>query len=395
MPIPAQSQILLPLLTALADAGGSTRPGALYDSLAEQFGLSEDERTKTEAIKGRDVNLWERRVRWARQTAVVKGFISRETRGIWELTDHANVKLRNARPGVILTVFETSRGMMLWARAEDALGIVERASVDLVAVSPPFPLHRPKKYGNLAVRPWLDWMLRLCEDWRELLTPTGSMMINLGTVWNANEPTTNDYIERLTIALQDNLGLHYCQRLEWWNPSKLPQPLAWVGLNRVRVTPATEAILWMSPTPNPKANNRNVLRPYGPSMKKVLKNGHPIATRPSGHTMRETSFSIDHGGSIPHNVLRIPNASSNDLYHRMCRKNGVDAHPATFPQQLAEFLIQLCTDEGDRVADFFAGSGTTARAAEDLNRYWICSERSLEYAKTAQFRFPEAQLHVA
>lgn len=393
--MPTQNQLMLPLLAAIDEAGGSARPGALYDKLAQTLGVADVDRSQTATLNGREVNLWERRVRWARQTAVVKGLVSRETRGLWQLTDHANVALRNARRGTILTVFETSRGVMLWASAEDAIGVVERGSVDLLFTSPPYPLNRPRPYDNLAARPWLDWMLRLCEGWREVLSPTGSLMLNLGTVWNPNEPTTNDYIERLTIALQDQLGLHYCQRLEWWNPSKLPQPLAWVGLNRVRVTPATEAILWMATSPNPKANNRNVLWPYGASMQRVLAKGQPTGRRPSGHTMRDTSFAIDNGGSIPHNVIALPNAASNDVYHRRCRESGEVAHPATFPQALAEFCINLTTEKGDLVADFLAGSGTTARAAESLDRYWICSERSLTYAKSARFRFDNPTLAIA
>jgi len=44
------------------------------------------------------------------------------------------------------------------------------------------------------------------------------------------------------------------------------------------------------------------------------------------------------------------------------------------PEALLERLIKLLTNEGDLVADFFGGSGTTAAVAERLNRRWVVSD---------------------
>jgi DNA modification methylase len=46
-------------------------------------------------------------------------------------------------------------------------------------------------------------------------------------------------------------------------------------------------------------------------------------------------------------------------------------YPDQKPQALLERIIQAASDEGDRVADFFAGSGTTALAARKLNRSFL------------------------
>ena len=43
---------------------------------------------------------------------------------------------------------------------------------------------------------------------------------------------------------------------------------------------------------------------------------------------------------------------------------------------MAERIIKSCTDEGDLVADFFCGGGTTATAAQKLNRSWVTSDQS-------------------
>lgn len=44
------------------------------------------------------------------------------------------------------------------------------------------------------------------------------------------------------------------------------------------------------------------------------------------------------------------------------------------PESLAERIIKASSNEGDLVADFFAGSGTTAAVAEKLGRKWIASD---------------------
>ena len=44
------------------------------------------------------------------------------------------------------------------------------------------------------------------------------------------------------------------------------------------------------------------------------------------------------------------------------------------PETLLERVIKASSDEGDLVADFFCGSGTTAAVAEKLGRKWICTD---------------------
>jgi hypothetical protein len=49
-------------------------------------------------------------------------------------------------------------------------------------------------------------------------------------------------------------------------------------------------------------------------------------------------------------------------------------YPTQKPEALLERIIKASSNEGDLVADFFCGSGTTAAAAEKLGRKWICSD---------------------
>ncbi len=49
-------------------------------------------------------------------------------------------------------------------------------------------------------------------------------------------------------------------------------------------------------------------------------------------------------------------------------------YPTQKPEKLIERVINHCTKEGDLVADFFCGSGTTLSVAEKLGRKWIGSD---------------------
>ena len=54
-------------------------------------------------------------------------------------------------------------------------------------------------------------------------------------------------------------------------------------------------------------------------------------------------------------------------------KERID-YPTQKPEALLERIIKASSNEGDLVADFFCGSGTTAAVAEKLGRKWICTD---------------------
>jgi DNA modification methylase len=383
---------MLPLLDAIANAGGVARPGELYDVIAEKLDLDTEAREAMIDIgNGREGNAWERHVRWTRQTAVGKQLIARGQRGVWELTDRANAHLRNIVRGTIVTIFETDNGMMLWANAEDALALIERQSVDLICTSPPYPLFgKPKPYQLREDRDttrWVSAMLRLFEGWRELLTPTGSIMLNLGPVWNPGEPSQSLYMERLLIALEDSLGVKLLQRLDWHSPTKLPSPLEWCGIRRIRVKPSIEPIFWLSPYPNEAfGDNRSVLKPYSKSARRAI--AHPedgSRRRASGYKFGPGSFR-DQGGAIPPSLI-VAAPSPSDVYRRAERARGRVAHPASMPDPVAEFCVKLASRPGNLIYDPYAGKATTALAAERLGRRWIANERSRYYIESGRINF--------
>jgi DNA modification methylase len=65
-------------------------------------------------------------------------------------------------------------------------------------------------------------------------------------------------------------------------------------------------------------------------------------------------------------------------------------HPARFPVELPTFFIRLLTLPGQLVFDPFGGTGTTAVAAESLNRRWLLTELEERYARILPARMEKA-----
>jgi len=62
-------------------------------------------------------------------------------------------------------------------------------------------------------------------------------------------------------------------------------------------------------------------------------------------------------------------------------------YPDQKPLALVERIIQATTNEGDRVADFFAGSGTPAMAARRMGRRWLAVDTNPAAIRIIQDRF--------
>ena len=61
-------------------------------------------------------------------------------------------------------------------------------------------------------------------------------------------------------------------------------------------------------------------------------------------------------------------------------------HPAPFPEELPNRLIQLYSFKGDIILDPFVGSGTTAVSALKTDRKFVGYEISKEYIDLAEKR---------
>jgi DNA modification methylase len=278
----------------------------------------------------------------------------------------------------------------------DALALIRGisdSSVSLIVTSPPFALNRKKAYGNVESAKYVAWFRPFAREFWRVLRQDGSLVIHIGGSWDKGQPTRSLYHLELLIDLcrDANRRFYLAQDLYWFNPARLPCPAEWVTVRRIRVKDAVDPIWWLSKSPYPKADNRNVLAPYSTSMRNLLEQGYNAGRRPSGHHI-SSKFQHDQGGSIPPNLLVIANTDSNSHYLRSCRELHISPHPARYPVELPMFFIRLLTNEGDLVLDPFAGSNATGRAAENAGRRWISFEREEAYVKGSMLRFPDLPL---
>jgi len=130
-----------------------------------------------------------------------------------------------------------------------------------------------------------------------------------------------------------------------------------------------------SPTYNPIKQERS-------EGGKKMRAGKPIISGPSPSDGVYGSANKGYDTSNVDPIMRVPSSVQN-----FNRERGL--HPTQKPVALFEYLIRTYTNEGDTVLDNTAGSGTTAIAAENAGRKWICIERDEEYAAKAMARIAE------
>ena len=310
-------------------------------------------------------------------------------------------------------LYQTGLGSYYIGKCEEVIENLDlEGKVQLILTSPPFPLNNKKKYGNFSGEEYLNWFRNLAPLFAKMLTPNGSIVVEMGNAWEANRPvqsllTLNSLLEFVNNPEAD---LRLCQEFVCHNPARLPSPAQWVTVNRIRAIDSFTHIWWMSNSDYPKADNRRILRPYSKSMRKLLETQKFNAgKRPSEHVISEKGFLTDNNGSISHNVLeldsvdgadvrlpysmlKISNTKSNDSFTKACKEKGMTPHPARMPMELASFFIEFLTDEGDIVFDPFGGSNTTGYCAEIANRRWISIDADESYGQQSKIRFNDNNL---
>jgi len=290
-----------------------------------------------------------------------------------------------------LPLYRTNLGAAYVSDARAWLSTIEDSSVDLVMTSPPFALQRQKSYGNVEEKEYVAWLKPFGQEVRRVLKDKGSFVLDLGGAYRTGMPSRSLYNFRVALSMCDDVGFHLAEDFYWYNPAKLPSPIEWVNKRKIRAKDAVNTVWWFSKTAFPKADVRNVLNPYSDRMKKLIADPESFyspAKRPSGHDIG-AHFGKDNGGSIPSNLLEIPNTDSNSSYLRLCKEFGLERHPARFPEELPRFFIKLLTDPGDLVVDMFAGSNTTGSVAELLDRKWLSVDLSHDYLKASSMRFSD------
>jgi len=229
--------------------------------------------------------------------------------------------------------YKTKRGIFYKGELEVVLKSAKfkkyKGKINLIFFSPPFPLNRKKKYGNLQGEEYMEWLSNIGLMLREYLANDGSIVIEVGNSWEQGEPTMSTLALKTLLSFLEKGSYKLCQQFIWYNKAKLPSPIEWVNKKRIRVKDSYTSIWWMSKTAYPKANNRNILVEYSQRMQKLLnEQSYNSGKRPSEHVINEKSFLTNNKGAIPSNVLISSNTESNSQYLNYCRDKNIIPHPA-------------------------------------------------------------------
>ena len=218
-----------------------------------------------------------------------------------------------------------------------------------------------------------------------VLKPTGSFVLNISD--KVVEGYQHLYAFELVLKLCKEVGFHLVRDYIWYNPATPPNVYSRGGYGRTKKS--HEYCFWFSKGENWTFELDPIRKPYGKDMQKYLdgkgKGNRTENIRPSTHNFNCEKTWSDNGGSDPGSVIEIANTSSNDIFMKLCKEKGI-AHPARFPEKLAEFFILSGSKEGDIILDPFSGSGTTATVAQKNNRKWIGIDANADYCELAQAR---------
>ncbi|MCY4663955.1 MAG: site-specific DNA-methyltransferase [Acidimicrobiaceae bacterium] len=255
----------------------------------------------------------------------------------------------------------------LWvgdARDMDAYGDVADNSVALVVTSPPY--FAGKEYeeavgeGHVPAS-YKDYLQMLCDVFAECkrkLEPGGRIAVNVA---NLGRKPYRSLSSDVIGILQDDLGLLLRGEVIWRKAEGAAGNCAW-GSFELPSNPVLRDL-----------TERIVIASKGRFDRALSAADRADQKMPSRPTANADEFM-----DATTDVWFIPAESATRV-----------GHPAPFPVDLPERLIDLFTYEGDLVLDPFMGSGTTAVAAIRTDRYYVGFDTDSGYRDLAVRRISE------
>ena len=255
----------------------------------------------------------------------------------------------------------------LWvgdARKMDVFGQVSDGSVALVVTSPPY--FAGKEYeeavgkGHIPAT-YLDFLTMLEEVFAQCvrkLEPGGRIAVNVANL--GRRPYRSLSADVIAI-LQDRLGLLLRGEVIWQKARGAGGSCAWGSFQR----PGNPVLRDLT--------ERLVIASKGRFDRAV-----PAAERSERGLPSEGTAHVDEFMEATTDVWEIPTESATRV-----------GHPAPFPVELPQRLIDLYTYRGDLVLDPFMGAGTTAVAAVRTGRHYVGFETDSAYIALAEQRIAD------
>ena len=229
----------------------------------------------------------------------------------------------------------------------DRINKIKKNSISSIITSPPYNIG--KNYGEYKDKvdrnSWEELIFNILNNSKKALKENGSFFLNVSPVPDAK---TKEIVplDAICYSLGKEAG-YYLRNSIIWNFNNMQNPTK-------RLSGRWESILWfVKDIDNYIFNLDDIRVPY------ITKNDKRL--NPSG-------------GRNPTDVWYF------DRVNNMTKKKlGLSDVPTMFPTSMIERVIKMSTNKGDTVLDPFAGSGTTALAAKNLNRNSISIEIDMQY----------------
>lgn len=387
-----QLSLLNTVLNEYAEADGRIDNATLYKSVSSRLDVNADLHVHPIGKAQLHRNLFHRKIRWVQQTLKQSKYLQQVSRGTWELTNHAKIELHSIKAGKRVLAMSTELGICIWAQSDDVFKDIIDEPIHLILTSPPYPLKVGRAYGTVSQSEYVDFICRALDPVIAKLAAGASIALNVSNdIFEDRSPARSTYLERLVIALEDRFGLSKMDTIPWVS-NKAPGPIAWASKKRYQLNTGYEPILWFCNDPHRcYADNRRVLKPHTETHQRFVANGGIKTEALHGdgvYRKKVGAYANTTDGRIPRNVLDYSNyCASGRAVNKYAQQLGIAPHAGKMPLSLANFLIQYLSRPGDLVADPFGGTLTTAQAAEQNNRRWVCTERVWEYIRQSFIRF--------
>lgn len=248
---------------------------------------------------------------------------------------------------------------LVLADAHDAAARVPDEALDAIYIDPPFGTGivrqgRGHRYADRADDPdaFVAWLSPLLEHSRRTLAAHGSLFVHL------------DYraVHYVKVALDRLFGrARFVNEIVWC--------YAVGGKSRRGFGRKHDTILWYAKSDDwafyPDAVR--VPRRKGSHMRVVLEGGAAVQEKTDRRTGRVYRYPVAEG-KVPEDWW----VDIETLNHSDKERTG---YPSQKPERLVERIVRAVTEPGDRVADWFSGSGTTAAVAQRLARGFLAVDR--------------------
>ncbi len=268
-----------------------------------------------------------------------------------------------------------SMDAILQGDCEEILKDFPDNSVDLIFTSPPYADQRKRTYGGIKPDKYVDWFLPKAEQFKRVLKPTGTFILNIKErVVNGERHT---YVIELILRLREQ-GWLWTEEYMWHKKNSYP------GKWPNRFRDSWERLLQFNNQKKFNMYQEAVMVPVGDWAKtRLAKLSETDRRRDESRVKsgfgKNVSNWVGRDMVYPDNVLHM----ATECYNRN--------HSATFPVALPSWFIKLFTLPGDVVLDPFLGSGTTAVAAKQLGRRYIGIDINPEYCEIAKERVGHLQ----